>query len=148
MTQIDQAKIEDVPQLSELLQILFAQEADFTPDAIRQEKGLRLIIEQPETGRIYCARLGENVVGMVSLLFTISTAEGNRTAWLEDMVVRPDQRGQGIGKKLLRHAMDRAKELGCSRITLLTDGSNQSAMRFYKEAGFTQSQMVPFRLYL
>jgi GNAT superfamily N-acetyltransferase len=107
-----------------------------------------LIIEQPEAGRIYCARLGNQVVGMVSLLFTISTAEGNRAAWLEDMVVHPDHRGRGIGGKLLRHAIDQARELGCSRITLLTGKTNHSAMQFYQRAGFNPSTMVPLRLYL
>lgn len=145
MTQIDEATIADVPQLSDLLQILFAQEADFEPDPTRQQRGLRSIIEQPDAGRIYCARRGKQVVGMVSLLFTISTAEGNRAAWLEDMVVHPDQRGRGIGKDLLRHAMARAKALGCSRITLLTDQTNRLAMQFYQRAGFTRSAMVPFR---
>ncbi len=148
MPRIDEATIEDVPQLSDLLQILFAQEADFIPDPVRQQRGLRLIIEQSEAGRIYCARLDNQVVGMVSLLFTISTAEGNRAAWLEDMVVHPDQRGRGIGGKLLRHAIERAKELGCSRITLLTDKTNPSAMQFYQQAGFTPSAMVPLRLHL
>jgi hypothetical protein len=37
----------DVAQLCELLAILFAQEADFTPDTDRQTRGLRLILEQP-----------------------------------------------------------------------------------------------------
>ncbi|MGA9778474.1 MAG: GNAT family N-acetyltransferase [Verrucomicrobiia bacterium] len=148
MARIDEATVEDVPQLSDLLQILFAQEADFTPDPIRQQRGLRLIIEQPEAGRIYCARLGNQVVGMVSLLFTISTAEGNRAAWLEDMVVHPDHRSRGIGGKLLRHAIDQARELGCSRITLLTGKTNHSAMQFYQRAGFTSSAMMPFRLYI
>jgi len=148
MQQISQATVEDIPQLAELLAILFSQEADFKPDAARQERGLRLIVEQPEVGRIYCARQGGRVVGMVSLLFTISTAVGSRAAWLEDMVVLPSQRGQGIGEQLLRHAIGAARALGCRRITLLTDSTNSSAMRFYERAGFVRSQMVPFRLSL
>ena len=125
---------------------LFTQEADFKPDGGRQERALRLIIEQPGVGRIYCAREGGRVVGMVSLLFTISTAEGGRAAWLEDMIVHPNCRGRGIGGRLLSHAIDGAKTVGCSRITLLTDSTNTSAMRFYERAGFARSQMVPFRL--
>ncbi len=148
MQQIEQATVEDIPQLGELLAILFTQEADFTPDRARQERGLRLIIEQPEVGRIFCLRVGGRVVGMVSLLFTVSTAEGGRAAWLEDMVVHPTLRGQGLGERLLRHVIAEARALGCSRITLLTDSTNSSAMRFYERAGFVRSQMVPFRLSL
>ena len=138
----------DVTQLCELLSLLFAQEADFKPDAERQGCGLRLIVEQPEVGRIYCATDGHGIVGMVSILFTVSTAEGGRAAWLEDMVVHPSWRGQGIGERLLHETIREARAAGCSRITLLTDATNSSAIRFYGRAGFVRSQMIPFRLSL
>ena len=148
MEQIAQATGEDIPQLCELLRLLFTQESDFQPNRSLQERGLRLIIERPELGRIFCTSVGGRVVGMISVLLTISTAEGGRAAWLEDMIVHPDLREKGIGKRLLSHATSEARSLGCSRITLLTDSSNSSAMHFYESAGFVRSQMVPFRLML
>jgi len=148
MEQIAQATVEDIPQLCELLRLLFTQETDFQPDRSRQERGLQFIIERPETGRIFRTRVGGRVVGMVSVLLTISTAEGGCAAWVEDMIVHPDLRGEGIGRRLLRHAIAEARSLGCSRLTLLTDGANTSSMRFYESAGFVRSQMVPFRLKL
>ena len=138
----------EVAQLSGLLSLLFAQEADFAPDVERQTRGLRLILDQPAIGRIYCASEGRQIIGMVSILFTVSTAEGGRAAWLEDMVVHPEWRGQCIGKRLLHAAISGAREAGCSRITLLTDADNHSAARFYQRAGFVRSQMIPFRLNL
>jgi GNAT superfamily N-acetyltransferase len=138
----------DVTPLCDLLSLLFAQETELTPDPERQARGLRLIIEQPKIGQIYCATDGDSVVGMVSILFTVSTAEGGRAAWLEDMIVHPNWRGQGIGERLLHEAIRQARAAGCSRITLLTDATNHSAMRFYGRAGFVRSQMVPFRLHL
>jgi ribosomal protein S18 acetylase RimI-like enzyme len=145
---VRQATAADVKQLSDLLALLFTHEVDFTPDAERQERALRLIVEQPDIGRIYCATDGDTIVGMVSILFTVSTAEGGRAAWLEDMVVHPKRRGQGFGEQLLREAIREARAAGCSRLTLLTDASNNSAMRFYRRAGFVRSQMVPLRLSL
>jgi GNAT superfamily N-acetyltransferase len=145
MEKISDGTASDIPQLVELLALLFAQEADFTPDAARQERALRLILEKPEAGRIYCARDGGRVIGMVSLLFSVSTAEGGRVAWLEDMIVRPGHRARGVGESLLRHALGQARELGCSRITLLTDATNSPAIRFYERAGFVRSQMIPLR---
>jgi len=144
--EISQAAVADLPQLVELLGLLFAQEADFAPDAARQEAGLRLILGRPEVGSVYCARSQGTVVGMVSLLFTVSTARGGRAAWLEDLVVRPGERGRGVGGRLLRHAIADARALGCTRITLLTDDANEGAQRFYERAGFVRSAMVPLRL--
>jgi len=145
---IRRATLADVPQLCELLTLLFSQESDFTPDPARQTRALRLIIEQPAVGQIYCAATEEVIMGMVSILFTISTAEGGLAAWLEDMVVHPGHRGKGVGNKLLEEATRQSRAVGCSRITLLTDAANTRAQRFYQRAGFGRSQMVPFRLSL
>ncbi len=136
----------DIPQLCHLLSLLFEQEEDFLPDLENQARGLRLIIKQPEVGMVFCAVDGTSVVGMVSILFTVSTAEGGRVAWLEDMVVHPSRRGQGIGERLINEAKSSALAAGCSRITLLTDATNNQALKFYRKAGFLQSQMVPLRL--
>lgn len=138
----------DVPALCALLSLLFAQEADFTPDPDRQTRALNLILAQPETGQILCATDGDVVVGMVSLLYTISTAKGGRAAWMEDLITHPDRRGQGIGGQLLQAVIQGARAAGCLRLTVLTDATNHPAMRFYERASFTRSQMVPFRLNL
>jgi len=142
------AALRDIPRLCALLAELFAQEADFTPDAERQRRGLELILDDPGAGRIYCATHFGTIVGMVTILFSVSTAEGGLAAWLEDMVVSAAWRGRAIGTGLLSHAVEEARLAGCARITLLTDGDNRRAMRFYSRAGFSRSAMIPFRLRL
>lgn len=131
-----------------MLPLLFAQEADFAPDADRQTAGLRLILDQPETGHIDCAVTADGIIGMVSILFTVSPAEGGRAAWLENLIVHPEWRAIGVGDRLLREAIHDAKLAGCKRLTLLTDESNTVAMRGYARAGFVRSRMVPMRLML
>lgn len=90
----------------------------------------------------------QRVVAMACLLFAVSTAEGGRAAWLEDVIVAPDRRGAGVGAKLLSGVIEEARRLGCRRLTLLTDGDNTTARRFYARAGFQLSHMVPMRLKL
>ena len=148
MDAIEPATAADIPQLADLLALLFTQEADFQPDREKQTRGLRLIVEAPERGRIFVARSGDTIVGMVSLLFTISTAEGAAACWLEDMVVRPERRCSGVGSRLLEHAVHHAKANGFARITLLTDRTNEQAARFYLRHGFRPSEMAPLRLQL
>jgi GNAT superfamily N-acetyltransferase len=148
MTKVEEAALEDIPQLCALLTVLFTQEADFSPDEGRQREGLRRIIADPDAGRILVLRDGTGIVAMVNLLFSISTARGGRVAILEDMVVRPQARGKGAGSQLLRAAIAFAQAQGCSRITLLTDRSNEAAMRFYRRHGFADSAMTPMRLLL
>ncbi len=148
METIEPATIDDIPHLADLLAILFAQEADFTPDRDRQVRGLQQILTAPTTGCIFAARSESTVIGMVALLFTVSTAEGEPVCWLEDMIVHPDWRGSGLGSRLLQYAIDYARAHHCARITLLTDQTNAGAIRFYERQGFQQSAMIALRLHL
>ncbi|PCJ33702.1 MAG: GNAT family N-acetyltransferase [Cellvibrionales bacterium] len=135
----------DIPKLCGLLDSLFTQETEFKPDNKTQILGLELIINNSEIGNILVARKNNELIGMVNLLYTISTALGARVAFLEDMVVSSSERGSGTGSKLLEFALDYAQEQGCERITLLTDSENTGAHHFYKKHGFSRSSMVAFR---
>jgi GNAT superfamily N-acetyltransferase len=145
---VENATVEDLPDLAALLQDLFSHEADFVPNQEKQLRGLRLILEQPSRGRIFVLRGPTGVFGMINLLITISTAEGGFVLVLEDLVVRNDHRGQGYGTQLLEHAIGFAREKGFLRITLLTDKPDVATKRFYARHGFVESGMVPMRLYL
>jgi ribosomal protein S18 acetylase RimI-like enzyme len=145
---IEQATLEDLPQLTDLLFDLFTQEGDFVPDRGKQMRGLRLLLEQPNRGRIFVLRQEGTILGMINLLFTISTAEGGFVVLLEDVIVHRDFRGRGFGDLLLRHAIEYARKKDFSRITLLTDRLNEQGQHFFREHGFHQSKMVPMRLML
>lgn len=145
---IEQATLEDLPQLTDLLFDLFSQEADFIPNRAKQMRGLRLILEQPNRGRIFVLRENGMILGMINLLFTISTAEGGFVIVLEDVIVQREHRGKGFGDKLLRHAIEYARKKDFARITLLTDRMNADGQRFFASHGFTESKMIPMRLFL
>nr|CRH04400.1 Putative protein with N-acetyltransferase activity [Candidatus Magnetococcus massalia] len=127
-----------------LLAELFTQEAAFEADGVRQERALRELLADPEGATLFVARDAGGVVGMVCLLYVISTALGRVTALLEDMVVTEEARGQGVGGQLIDFAIEHAKQRGCKRITLHTDEDNAPAHRFYREHGFERCYMVPF----
>jgi GNAT superfamily N-acetyltransferase len=144
---IEPATIDDLPQLADLLYDLFSHEADFVPNRENQLRGLRLILEQPNRGRIFVLRNGTRMIGMINLLITISTAEGGFVLLLEDLVIHCDHRGQGYGSRLLEHALKYARSKNFLRITLLTDRMENRARGFYERHGFRQSGMVPMRYY-
>lgn len=146
MSLIHTATEHDIPECAALLGLLFSQEQEFIPDPALQERGLGMIVRDPSKGVVFvCKQDGGGVIGMVNLLFTVSTALGRKVALLEDMVVRPAQRGRGVGTMLIEHACDWARARGFARITLLTDGDNEPAHRFYGSTGFTRSDMTIFR---
>ena len=138
----------DIPALCILLEILLSQELEFKPNVEAQRRGLLRIIKDPNTGFILVAKVNDLTIGMVNILWSVSTALGERVAILEDMVVSADYQGSGVGSQLIEVAIKEAKKQSCKRITLLTDASNEIAQMFYQKHGFTQSTMVPFRLSL
>ncbi len=142
---VEPATIEDLAGLTDLVMELFALSDDFTPDHDAQERGLALILEQPSRGRIFVLRNDTRIIGMVNLLFTISTAMGGFVILMEDVIVHPAHRGQGYGTMLLDKVIEFAKQKDFKRITLLTDKISAESQHFFKKNGFDYSNMIPMR---
>lgn len=140
------ATLKDLDALVELTMDLFRMESDFEPNREKQERGLRLILEEPQRGRIFVMRSERQIIGMVNLLFTISTAMGGFVLLLEDFIIHPDHRGQGYGSRLMEYVVDFARKKDFRRITLLTDKISQESQNFFRGLGFRDSAMIPMRM--
>jgi GNAT superfamily N-acetyltransferase len=145
LPRVEPATIEDLPALTELVMNLLDASGDFSADRAVQERGLQLILEQPNRGRIFVVRNQDQIFGMVNLLFTISTARGGFVILMEDVVIHPDHRGQGFGTMLLDYVADFAKKKHFKRITLLTDRISAESQAFFKKRGYEYSNMIPMR---
>ncbi len=139
------ASEKDADAICQLLSVLFSQEADFSFDSEKQTRAVNAILSHPEQGQVLLVKKDRVVVGMVSLLYLISTAMGGKVAMLEDMIIAEDYRSQGLGQRLLQAAINFARDQGCLRITLLTDADNDRAQQFYQQHGFVRSAMIPMR---
>jgi GNAT superfamily N-acetyltransferase len=64
-----------------------------------------------------------------------------RRVWLEDLVVRPTERGQGIGKRLLDAAADWGQARGCAFLDLTSGAARKDAHRFYRANGMVESSV-------
>jgi len=147
--QIDDASPEDIPALSELLDTLFSIEQDFQPNTERQTRGMALLLQHSDRSCIKVAR-NENgqPVGMVSAQLVISTAEGAPSAWVEDMVVREEWRGQGVGQALLENLLQWARSHGATRAQLLVDIYNTPAVGYYDHLGWDTTRLAARRVFL
>ncbi len=85
---IRHARYDDLDALVNLLGELFSIEADFKVDEVRQRRGLKLFLDG--CGKHRCILVAEDkgrVIGLCTAQMLISTAEGDPTALIEDMVV-------------------------------------------------------------
>lgn len=137
----------DIPALLELLEALFGIEADFHFDAKKSRRGLELMLQSPQNRTILVAVSAGQVVGMCAAQLVISTAMGAPAMWVEDVVLKPEFRGQGLMPQLLVQLEKWGAERGVARIQLLCDTGNSPAMAFYPRQGFQSTQLVCFHKY-
>ena len=143
--EISYATANDLPHLADLLAELFTLESDFHPEHDKQLRGLRAILDAPAIGRLFVLRVDGKVAGMANALITVSTAEGGRVLLLEDVIVRSEHRGGGLGRQLIEHVLDWARGQDMTRVTLLADRDNRAAQDFYRKLGFGDSNMTVLR---
>jgi GNAT superfamily N-acetyltransferase len=74
-------------------------------------------------------------VGFVLWYTTFSTFQCLPGIWVEDLFVRPERRGGGVGRALLAHVAGVAVERGCGRLELAALDWNEPALGFYRALG-------------
>lgn len=109
------------------------------------EELLREVIDSP-----YChlliAEQGGVAVGMLTLALypTLTALRG----WIEDVVVDQQARRQGVGRKLLRRAIEIARAEGCKSLSLTSSHFRKEAHALYLSEDFQPINTQPFRLIL
>jgi GNAT superfamily N-acetyltransferase len=73
--------------------------------------------------------------GFALFFHNFSTFEGKPGVYLEDLFVRPDARGSGLGKALLKHLAEIAVERDCARLEWWVLDWNEPSIAFYKSLG-------------
>ena len=88
------------------------------------------------------------VIGCLQLtLIPGLSRSGALRAQIEGVRVHPDHRGTGLGKAMLRTAIERAAHAGAALVQLTSDNARPEAHRFYEALGFTASH-TGFKLML
>ncbi len=81
--------------------------------------------------------------GVCQLRFRWSVWKSAEDCWLEDLFVREEARGAGLGRALVEAAVERARERGCERIELDVNEGNAPALKLYEACGFQLDWKAP-----
>jgi len=86
---------------------------------------------------VYVAVAEGQIVGSFELLIMDNLAHvGAPSGIVEDVVVHPAWRGQGIGKQMMAFALQQCRQAGCYKLALSSNRKREAAHRFYEALGF------------
>lgn len=77
-----------------------------------------------------------DALGFVQLYPGFSSVSAERVWILNDLFVKPDARGRGIGRALMRRAREHGETTGVLRLTLSTAEDNRTAQQLYESEGW------------
>jgi GNAT superfamily N-acetyltransferase len=84
---------------------------------------------------VVIGEVGGKASGFALFFHNFSTFEGKAGIHLEDLYVRPETRGHGLGAALLQHLAALAVARGCARLEWNVLDWNEPALGFYKSLG-------------
>ncbi|MGV3530774.1 MAG: GNAT family N-acetyltransferase [Chthoniobacteraceae bacterium] len=91
------------------------------------------------TTHILLAYLDGRPVGIATCFLGFSTFAARPLLNLHDLAVLPECRGRGVSRELLRAVKEKARSVGCCRVTLEVLEGNTRAKGIYEQAGFAQA---------
>lgn len=94
-------------------------------------------IDRSPLNQLVVAEQGEKIVGTMQITYIPNLSYiGSTRCLIEGVRVHSDFRGHGLGGKLIRYAIDQAREKHCLMVQLTSNKKRPDAIRFYENLGF------------
>lgn len=127
--------INDVPLILKFIKELaefekLLHEVTATEDTLQET-----LFGEHAKAKVIIAYANQEAVGFALYFYNFSTFLGKPGIYLEDLYVKPERRGLGIGKRLLQYLAKLAIEENCGRLEWWVLDWNQPAIDFYRSIG-------------
>ncbi len=123
--------------LQSILDLFVEIEEDGRVLSIEEARSIFSRMQSYPDYKVYVAVSNGLIVGTFALLIMDNLAHmGAPSGVVEDVVVRQDWRGKGVGKQMMRFAMNRCLERGCYKLALSSNLKRKAAHQFYDDLGF------------
>ena len=145
--QIRPASVQDVPTILELIQDLATYER--APDEVTatEDQLVDVLFGERRAAEVLLAFEGTSPVGFAVYFYNFSTWLGRPGLYLEDLFVKPENRGKGYGRALLVELAKIARDRGCGRMEWAVLDWNEPAIKFYRALGAkAMNEWTVFRL--
>ena len=127
------AAVDDVPALLALHERFYREEG-YPYAHAAMERALRELIANAAYGRAFVA--GDPPVGYLLVTFGFSVEFGGRDAFVDELYVADEARGQGLGSEALQVAEEACREAGIHALHLEVEHENPRARALYERNGY------------
>ncbi|MDD7389990.1 MAG: GNAT family N-acetyltransferase [Lachnospiraceae bacterium] len=128
------AERKDVALILQFIKEL-AEYEHMSDEVVANEELLEEWIFDKQKAEVIFALEGQKEVGFALFFYNFSTFLGRAGLYLEDLFVRPEYRGRGYGKGILKKLASIAVERGCGRLEWCCLDWNQPSIDFYLSLG-------------
>ena len=133
--EIRAATEDDVPLILSLIKELAGYER-LSHEVVATEETLRAsLFGERQVAETLLAHLGDDPAGFALFFYNFSTFLDRPGIYLEDLYVRPEYRGAGVGRALLVHLAGLARDRDCGRLEWSILDWNEPAIGFYESIG-------------
>lgn len=105
----------------------------------QKEKLLEGLRGHPST-LILLARAEDRFIGLCNCFVNFATFTVKPFVNIHDVIVTRQYRNKGVGRRLIEKVIERAGDMGCSKVTLEVREDNMNARHLYNSLGFTDAQ--------
>ena len=134
---VRKATDKDIPAILDLLYKLGRPKAKNDSETEIFEKQIKQYISNSDK-QILVAELDSKIVGMASLMFISRLNRDKLELYIPELIVSEENRGKGLGNKLIEQCIKIAKEKKCHMIKLESGNQRIESHQFYKKLGFIQ----------
>lgn len=138
-TNIENLKIRETSEEDcELILSLIKEIAEYekmSDEVIATEETLRESIFKNNRAEVVILELEKKPVGYALFFYNFSTFVGRSGLYLEDIFIKKEVRGRGLGKEVFKFLGKKAREEGCKRMEWVCLDWNEPSIKFYKSLG-------------
>ena len=144
---IREATKKDVPLILSLIKELAMYEKLLHEVVATEDQLTEMLFGQKKYAEVLIANYDNENAGFALFFHNFSTFLGKPGIYLEDLYVKPQLRGKGIGKSLLLSLVKLAKERNCGRVEWAVLNWNEPSIKFYESLGAKpMNQWTVYRL--
>jgi GNAT superfamily N-acetyltransferase len=129
------AHVEDVPIILQLIRDLATYERAPNEVSATEEELVDVLFGERPAAEVLLAFEGKSPVGFAVYFYNFSTWLGRPGLYLEDLFVKPENRGKGYGRAFLIELAKIARDRGCGRMEWAVLDWNEPAIKFYRALG-------------